>query len=143
MKRLLRGSLAVLAGLALTTAALPSGPAYADHIMTLCDNIDPGTTVYHDEVAIPFGLGVVEIHLTTSQDTYVSYDGPGTPLDTLVGADLGTISLAEPVAVCLRAPVVGNWHVMVDVIGLQVRVCAWQGEPGHGGTWESNCVVNT
>jgi hypothetical protein len=93
--------------------------------MSPCDNEVNGPT----NVLLPGGLGNIEIQLGDHDDVFVQYDGPGTPLDTLVGADVQTISLADYSAVCVVLPVAGGVMVAVNVVGLDVDVCTYNGQP--------------
>jgi hypothetical protein len=126
MNRLIRRG-ATLFAATLTAAAvlLPGAAAQAATNITPCDN-EPSAPL---AIVLPGGLGTVNINLALSQDNYVQYDGPGTPLDTEVGADIQSISLADQDTVCVLLPVVGGVEVSVNVITLHVEVCFFSGQP--------------
>jgi hypothetical protein len=136
MKRLFRRGAMLFAATLTAAAMMPvaGAQAWIDNI-TPCDNEPSTPTVY----ILPGNLGTVSIDLSLEQDNYVQYDGPGTPLDTEVGVDVQTISLAEQDTVCVLLPVVGGLEISVNVVTLHVEVCFFSGQPWVRGT----CLVNT
>ncbi|HEX8001234.1 MAG TPA: hypothetical protein VF519_00900 [Mycobacteriales bacterium] len=131
-KKLFHAFATVATGVVAALSLMPAQAAHANHVLTVCDNGNTSGTVPYRLVPLPGGIGTVEVHVGTAEDSWVSYNGPGTPLDTLVGIDLNTLSLADNMTFCLRAPIVGSYTVTVNVIGLDVEICSWAGEPGHG-----------
>lgn len=121
-----------LVAAAMACVAVAPNAAYANHIMTLCDNIDPGLRLF--TTSIPVGNALVTVDIQLDQDSYIKVDQPGTQFDALIGIDLGTIALLDAVVVCVRAPLVGNYDVTVDPSAGTVSICFWEGEPAHTGT---------
>jgi hypothetical protein len=128
MKRFLRRAAMLTAATTACAALLPVAGAQAAPLnWSPCDNevqASPNTVV-----VLPGGLGYIEIQLGTSEDVFVRYDGPGTPLDVIAGADLQTISLDQNTAVCFALPGWVGVEVTVNVVNLLVEACTYSGEP--------------
>lgn len=125
-------------------APMTAAPAHAAyHIQTLCDNIDPGVTLYDDVVPLPGGIGELQIHLSATEDSYVKYeDAGGDVFDALIGVDLGPDN-PNTILVCARVPFVGNYWIEINLSAVPlptVKVCQWFTEPADPNP-SSNCPV--
>lgn len=120
---------------AMTTACIAMLPVAASHAvlgpmnMSPCDNIDSSAPrILNTSIPLPGGIGTLDVLIQLGQDNYVRYDGPGTAFDTLVGADLQTISLADNTAVCVVLPTSTGVVFTVNPINLFVEVCVLTGQ---------------